>query len=47
MSEPSWGRMHVGRIAPLSAVIFYLVDKYKKNGMHVTWIALSTVPKRG
>ena len=26
-----WARMHVGRTAPLSAVIFYPVDKYKEG----------------
>ena len=25
-----WARMYVGRIAPLSAIIFYPVDKYIK-----------------
>ena len=45
--EVSWARMHVGRIAPPSANIFYPVDKCKKNGMHVAWIALSAIPKRG
>ena len=37
----------VVRSCALLCAVVRRVDKYKKNGMHVARIALSTVPERG